>query len=174
MKLTHIAYSIPLFEQRTNIGQSIITINRMQRGVAVSIRGEITGSVEANYLKYEPNMLAVESSAVDRGYGPTLYDILLEVTGSDGKWVVADRHSISDTAYNIWKFYYLNRDDVEKKELEPGSWYMGRYARPYLEKMTEDKSTWPDKREPIWSLWHAYRKNEPTIINKLRKKIQLK
>ena len=58
----------------------------------------------------------VISSQVSDGWGPLLYDVAMEVVGDAG--IMADRGSLSDDAYNVWKYYMYSRPDVVKKQLD--------------------------------------------------------
>jgi len=58
----------------------------------------------------------VISSQVSDGWGPLLYDVAMEVVGDAG--IMADRGSLSDDAYNVWKYYMNSRPDVVKKQLD--------------------------------------------------------
>ena len=58
----------------------------------------------------------VISSQVSDGWGPLLYDVAMEVVGDAG--LMADRGSLSDDAYNVWKYYMNSRPDVVKKQLD--------------------------------------------------------
>ncbi len=50
------------------------------------------------------------------GWGPLLYDVAMETVGDAG--LMADRGSLSDDAYNVWKYYLDSRPDVVKKQLD--------------------------------------------------------
>ena len=58
----------------------------------------------------------VISSQVSDGWGPLLYDVAMEVVGDAG--IMADRGSLSDDAYNVWKYYMNSRPDVVKIQLD--------------------------------------------------------
>ena len=58
--------------------------------------------------------VVVESQAAS-GWGPLLYDVAMEVSGDQG--LMADRNSLSDDAYNVWRVY-MTRGDVQKKQLD--------------------------------------------------------
>ena len=58
----------------------------------------------------------VISSQVSDGWGPLLYDVAMEVVGDAG--IMADRGSLSDDAYSVWKYYMNSRPDVVKKQLD--------------------------------------------------------
>ena len=57
----------------------------------------------------------VVGSEATHGWGPMLYDVIMELAGDDG--VMADRSSISKDAFNVWQVY-MTRDDVQKKQLD--------------------------------------------------------
>ena len=58
----------------------------------------------------------VVGSEATHGWGPMLYDVIIELAGSNG--VMPDRQSLSKEAYNIWQYYMNSRPDVVKKQLD--------------------------------------------------------
>lgn len=64
----------------------------------------------------------IESSKAQKGYGPLLYDIALEVVNSitNGKGLLRpDSRIVSDEAKAIWDFYFTSRkSDVESEQLD--------------------------------------------------------
>ena len=60
------------------------------------------------------NATEIATSAAQEGYGPLLYDIVMEL--EDG--LMADRSSVSPSAKGVWDFYLNNRKDVVAKELD--------------------------------------------------------
>lgn len=65
------------------------------------------------------NSYSVNKSAINKqfyqGYGPSLYDIVLQYCGSKG--LRPDR-SVSPEAKKVWKFYFDNRKDISKKPID--------------------------------------------------------
>ena len=59
--------------------------------------------------------LMVKRSAAEDGYGPTMYDIVMEITDQP---LINDRDSVSREAESMMKYYLNNRDDVDKKLLD--------------------------------------------------------
>lgn len=57
----------------------------------------------------------VSGVASDTGHGPTLYDIAM---GFEPDGIMSDRESVSKSAYEVWKYYYNNRPDIEKRPLD--------------------------------------------------------
>ena len=56
----------------------------------------------------------VALSAAQKGYGPTMYDIVMSKEGG----LVPDRYEVSDDARKIWDYYHFKRPDVEHKRLD--------------------------------------------------------
>jgi len=50
---------------------------------------------------------------IEGGFGPVLYDVMLEYSSMNGGGLMADRYSVSQSAQNIWKYYLYNRTDVQ-------------------------------------------------------------
>lgn len=70
------------------------------------------------YLAYEPyqsgeSFYYVNLSAADTGYGPLLYDLALASIHPGS--LTSDRHSVSKAAQRIWRYYFDNRVDVNKR-----------------------------------------------------------
>ena len=74
--------------------------------------------------------LMVKRSAAEDGYGPTMYDIVMEITDQP---LINDRDSVSREAESMMSFYLNNRDDVDKKLLDN----------------VDDTATYPRTPEPI-------------------------
>ena len=63
----------------------------------------------------------VERSAADRGFGPTLYDMVMSIAPGG---LVSDRYSVSNAALNYWEISANKRNDISKKFLDtPGNRY---------------------------------------------------
>jgi len=60
------------------------------------------------------NASEIATSAAQEGYGPLLYDIVMELE----QGLMADRSSVSPSAKNVWDYYLNNRGDVEAKKLD--------------------------------------------------------
>jgi hypothetical protein len=50
------------------------------------------------------------------GFGPMLYDIVMELTGDAG--LMSDRGSVSAEASKVWEYYLNSRPDVVAKQLD--------------------------------------------------------
>ena len=59
--------------------------------------------------------MEVRKSAAVKGWGPTLYDLVMELTEQP---LINDRGSVSDPAQSMMQFYKDKRTDVEKKLLD--------------------------------------------------------
>ena len=105
----------------------------------------------------------------EKGYGPLLYDIAMEIATKKAGGLVADRTIVSDDAYDIWKFYVENRSDVEiiqldspEGELTPDFMDDDCLQTKTLEFAKKNKTNWYD--EPTSRL---YRK-KPTTLETLQ------
>lgn len=144
-----------------------VTVTNHGSAISITLEGDdVSGLV---YCRKIPNtsLMMLESSGATKGFGPLLYDIAIEEATKNGYALVSDRRRVSDGAYAVWQKFYCDRPDIEKITLEPGEWYDGRLAKEILQNMTEDSSTWPDKKHPIWSLWTGYKKN-PSVSEELK------
>ena len=55
-------------------------------------------------------------SAAEKGYGPTLYDLVMSISPYG---LTSDRSEVSQSARSVWSYYANNRDDVDKQLLDP-------------------------------------------------------
>ena len=75
-----------------------------------------------------------------KGYGPMLYDVLMEKLAEDGIMVSADRRLVSEDAWNVWEHYFnirggefeIFRMDISEQTLQ---YYFGT-----------DEKQWPFKQ----------------------------
>ena len=118
-------------------------------------------------------LYTVQSSAATQGFGPKLYDIVMEAASSKGSMLTSDRSRVSQAAFNVWKYYYKNRPDVYKTPLDPMNWYQGSDTRMFDPKKfaSQDRKTWPPKTDDSWILQTGYRKapldiNNPKMVQK--------
>lgn len=58
----------------------------------------------------------VSKSSAPEGFGPLLYDVILELAGERG--VAPDRLTVSEDALAVWDFYLNSRGDVKKAQLD--------------------------------------------------------
>jgi hypothetical protein len=152
-------------DKLAQIPNTKVKISVSEKRIVVEFDGEVKGYVRCDRIM-NSDIMIVDSSSVDKGYGPLLYDIAMETVTKHGCMLVSDRKIVSNDAFNVWKYYYENRPDIRKKELKVGHWHMGPRTEEYFKTMTEDTATWPDKSDPIWSLWHGYQK-DPEILHAL-------
>ena len=76
--------------------------------------GEIQGSIEAE--EEYPFVFFVVYVSAPHGYGPILYDKALEVAAHLNSSLTAGR-IVSSEAANVWKFYLVNRPDIQRSPL---------------------------------------------------------
>lgn len=78
----------------------------------------IVGMKARLYTKYNSTCDAYEVliSAAEGGYGPLLYDAVMENVYP--KWLTPDRKTVSSEASRVWKHYFERRTDVEHVENE--------------------------------------------------------
>lgn len=134
-----------------------------------------TGSISASYMDGEGagevyaqdiggGLYSVASSSATQGYGPRLYDVIMESVTQSGNKLVSDRSRVSNSAKRVWEYYLTKRGDVEKTPItDISKWYTG----PQLDmsKFTsDDPKTWPPYNDIAWALNTAYAKR-PSLIN---------
>lgn len=109
-----------------------------------------------DYLYY------VGLSKATKGYGPRLYDAVMEEATSKGAMLTADRSLVSGAAKNVWEYYFKNRGDVKKTPLKPDDWT--RNQSMVDPKLYGKPETWPPATDPAWILQSGYSKS-PSLIN---------
>jgi len=115
----------------------------------------------ASAYKLRDNLYYVGLSSATKGYGPRLYDILMEAVTEKGAMLTSDRSVVSGDAKKVWEYYFKNRGDVKKTPLEPKDW---THNEALLDpKLYGKKETWPPADDPAWVLQTGYSKS-PNLI----------
>lgn len=112
--------------------------------------------------KIDSNLYAVQASAATKGYGPQLYDIVMEAATAAGAMLTSDRRTVSQAAKGVWAYYFNNRSDIKKTRLDPENWVSNN--RLLDEKLYGPPETWPPANDPAWILQTGYNKT-PNLIN---------
>lgn len=120
--------------------------------------------------KINNSLYAVQSSAATKGYGPKLYDVVMEAVTAQGGMLTSDRKTVSDSAKAVWDYYFKNRSDVTKTPLDPTDWVSN--SRLLDPKLYGKPETWPPPTDPAWVLQSGYSKspsdiNNPDLVQKL-------
>lgn len=82
-----------------------------------------------------PNYVKFHSQA-QKGYGPLLYDAAMMYLTSKGKWMTpaaAGGGGTSPAAEAVWKHYYFNRPDVQKKDISEEQSEMPSYLKENIQ-----------------------------------------
>ena len=88
----------------------------------------------------------VMSSAAAKGWGPMLYDVMMEyLTNRKKASLTSDRGMVSTAAKNVWDFYLNNRSDVEKIRMDISDdsldfIYGSKRMAPFKQLTPDDKS----------------------------------
>ena len=85
------------------------------------------------------------------GYGPLLYDLAMELATSKGSGIMADRHSVSDDAFRVWKYYANRRPDVEVIQLDDLD---DRLTPGEPSDNCDQKNAYKDDRDGLY--WHDW------------------
>ena len=75
----------------------------------------------------------------EKGWGPLLYDLAMELATSKGSGLMSDRHNVSYKAQNVWRYYMKNRRNVEQVQMD--DW---------------DNNLTPDDKSDNCDQWKAY------------------
>ena len=133
----------------------MISAGYLKSGTENSRQGHATAS------KLRDNLYYVGLSSATKGYGPRLYDVLMEAVTEKGAMLTSDRSSVSGDARKVWEYYFNNRGDVKKTPLEPKDWTQNEALLD--PKLYGKKETWPPATDPAWILQSGYSKS-PSLI----------
>lgn len=99
----------------------------------------------SNSPKCGKDTMEVKSVASERGWGPLLYDIVMSIINP--LWLIADRGSVSDAAYNVWEYYFYRRSDVEQEIIPELA--SDKCSLPAFSDNSELEKRWRDIRKSI-------------------------
>jgi TP901 family phage tail tape measure protein len=161
--------SMPKFAVGGEVDKNFGTIGLWNEGSRISASylkgtGQGVGAVHADSIQASRKLFSVQSSGANQGYGPKLYDVVMEAATANGGMLVSDRLSVSQDAYGVWSKYFSSRPDVSKTPLSPEDWYTGERYFDTKAFGSKDPSTWPPYSDPAWILQTAYSK-QPSLIN---------
>jgi ABC-type transporter Mla subunit MlaD len=139
-----------------------ITISEEDGMISAGYMKNETRSGYASAYKMRPYLWYVGLSKATGGYGPKLYDILMEAVTEKGAMLTSDRSSVSGDAKGVWDYYFNNRSDVQKTPLKPSDWTVN--SSLIDPKLYGKEETWPPKNDPAWVLQTGYSKT-PKLIN---------
>lgn len=133
-------------------------------GGAIGLDTEVQMSREFPCL----NAMMIAFSAAEKGWGPLLYDIAIELATLKGGGLVADRTVVSNLAYDVWDKYENTRSDVEFTQLdnEQDSFENGNQD----DCLQYSAYKWAKRNSTTWletPISKLYRK-EPTTIQSLK------
>jgi|LakMenEpi03Aug12_release.lakeMendotaPanAssembly.Ray.scaffolds.fasta_scaffold01292_7 TP901 family phage tail tape measure protein len=119
--------------------------------------GNVSAYKMRDYLYY------VGISQATGGYGPRLYDVVMEAATANGAMLTSDRSSVSGDAKGVWEYYFNNRPDVRKTPLlKPEDWTKNQALID--PKLYGPEDTWPPFDDPAWVLQSGYSK-QPSLIS---------
>lgn len=81
--------------------------------------GNIEFGKPLNYQgKCLDGFLIIQTSDTLKGWGPLLYDVVIEYCSMKAGGLLSDRSDVSPAAKNVWNYYLNNRKDVKHKQLD--------------------------------------------------------
>ena len=99
-----------LYDEEVLYKELIDTIRHDAKNVIVAYVE--TSNIIGKGATYHSKMIGF--SAAEKGWGPLLYDIAM----TNEILLTPDRKTVSDSAKNIWKYYYNNRPDIKKLKID--------------------------------------------------------
>jgi len=132
-----------------------LDINNPQGLVKASFNNE-SGVAKCN------DAMIMSWAKVKDGYGPLLYDILMEFATDLGRGLTPDRYTVSRAAKKVWSYYFNNRSDITRKILD-------YEEEPFI--TPDDKSDdcnassvrrdWEEYDNGNYTTWEDYYKKSP-------------
>ena len=149
-------------EQKKEKQYGKVSISEDSNTISVGyLKNDIRQGYATGY-KMRDNLYYVGLSSATSGYGPRLYDILMEAATEKGAMLTSDRSMVSGDAKKVWEYYFNNRSDVKKTPLKPSDWT--RNEALLDPKLYGKEETWPPATDPAWVLQSGYSKS-PNLIN---------
>ena len=139
----------------TEIGETSATEHATSAGdtfFVVGWGGTLEGKRDS--LKSDPKYNHIDQVfKTQGGYGPITYEIAIEYLSLQGEGLTSDREAVSNHAYNLWKYYYNNRSDVQKRliDFDENSTGYGRHNSTIIsaEKWYEIETGYHSSKESV-------------------------
>ena len=141
---------------------SSISANYFKQGADALLGGATMRSGHIMASKIDSDLYQVGLSGATKGYGPRLYDVVMEAVTENGAMLTSDRSLVSGDAKRVWEYYFNNRGDVKKTPLKPKNWTKNQSLID--PKLYGREETWPPSTDPAWILQSGYSK-APSLIN---------
>lgn len=104
--------------------QVYVTVEKLSDGVLVYF-SDMTGQMDMDGIlpgiieAYDPDestgpcdgALVIRRAFVTEGFGPLLYDVMMEAAGNRG--LTMDRETLTQEAFHVWDYYLHKRSDVK-------------------------------------------------------------
>jgi len=119
-----------------------------------------SGSVTAK--KLGDNIFSVGLSGATGGFGPYLYELVIEKVSQLGGMLTPDRNMVSQDAQRYWANAFA-RSSIKKTPLDPKYWVKNNSLLD--PKLYGKPETWPPANDPAWILQSGYSKNSQQFIN---------
>lgn len=92
----------------------VAALNQVSHGTIEAKRGTAAYNCGDTYV--------IAFSEVDqkiaKGFGPMLYDVVMELASEWASGLSPDRTNVSDAAFNVWDYYHKKRGDIEITQLD--------------------------------------------------------
>jgi hypothetical protein len=126
-------YYIEIFKRP---GYIAVSYNVRDDDDYLGLEGEVTATSLGNSCI--PDTFGISHAAVTiAGWGPMLYDVLMEALTEDNISLTSDRKSVSALAWNVWEYYLKKRSsELELIRMDVSRETMVNYYGP-------DESQWP-------------------------------
>lgn len=107
--------------QRSDLGIDVMITDKHGEPVpgARAIHGDFAAYAGGHQGGPTLNAYVVSGAGATQGWGPMLYDVMMELAHEDGgRGLAPDRGIVSTDAEKVWKYYLEKRPDITHKQLD--------------------------------------------------------
>jgi len=154
-----------------------IVCMKIPSGYAVSLQAiEWDGGEELGFIQFEDipdkngncyGAMAIAMAKAKKGWGPLLYDVVMEKASIEAKGIVPDRNIVSFAAQKVWKYYLDNRmNDIHVRQLDDlNDSFKDGPSNDCSQNSSQKQMKWDWVKSPLSKIYSK----PPTTIEKLKK-----
>jgi len=132
-------------------------------------------SSEIGWIQFEniPNKfgncsdgMTISMSLADQGWGPFLYDLVMEKATIESAGIIPDRTTVSANARGVWQYYLDNREGIVIRQLDDLNDSFENGPQDDCAQVSSQRHLkWNWKKSPLSKIYSK----EPTTIEALKK-----
>ena len=110
--------------------------------------------------------MTISLSSADKGWGPFLYDLVMEKATIEKNGIIPDRTTVSANARGVWQYYLDNREGVVIRQLDDLNDSFNNGPQDDCAQISsQDHLRWNWKKSPLSKIYSK----KPTTIEALKK-----